>query len=125
MEPQNKNRLGTAQAPLLLATALLVDTFQTMLGLVIVGALFSPLITVLAWLSYFVWYKLLDIGFMDRGVQKLFIFFGAGLLEMIPYINIIPAWTTSVILMIFIVKHEDARYNKKKAESPVPTLSYE
>jgi hypothetical protein len=114
---EKRDRLGTFQAVLLNATAIIIDALQLVLGLMIIGFVLNTLITVMAWLSYFLWYKLLDISFIDAGLRKAVLFMGTGLIEVIPFINGIPTWTLSVILMILIVRHEDARYNKERKDS--------
>lgn len=112
MEP--RNRFGAFQKPLLLATAISLDLIQALLSLLVVGVVLNGVVSLFAWLSYYLWYKVLDIGFLDVGVRKILTFMGGGLLEMIPIVNTLPSWTISVILIIFIVAREDALYNKER-----------
>ena len=87
------------------------------IGLIIgaFGAIFESILGALGFLTFYIWYKLRGVSFTEGGLRKLVTFLGGAFIEIVPFLNALPALTVSVILMILIVKREDARYNKSVA----------
>lgn len=119
-----RRRIGNVAASFLLALALTVDAAQFFVYLIgfvpfiglIIAAVVPPLITVLAWISFYFIYKLLGVNFIDSATRKMVTFFGSALIELMPIISSLPAWTLGTLLMILIVRAEDAHYNKQSVE---------
>jgi len=90
-----------------------IDAIQALLAFVFLGLLVNGLISLFAWLTFYLWFKLSGVTFLDGQTAKILVFAGGALLEQIPGVNALPAATLTVILTIAIVKREDARYNKE------------
>lgn len=77
----------------------------------LVGWLLSPLAAVAGGIILYIWYKILGINFSDS-IKRFLILIGQWLIELIPILNILPAWTFGTAIMISLVKTEDALHNK-------------
>lgn len=95
----------------MIATAVTIDILQGFLALMIIGLVLNTIIGIFAWIIFFVWSKILGVNFLDRGGQKAIVYFGGGVLEFIPLLNILPAWTLTIVLTTLIVQWEDKQYN--------------
>lgn len=110
---EKRERIGMVKAPFMVAFAGGVDVIQGVLTFLFVGLFVNWLISFFAWLTFYLWFKLSDVNFMDGRAAKSLIFVGGAFLEQLPGINALPAATLTVILTIAIVKQEDRRYNKE------------
>jgi len=63
------------------------------------------LISVWAWLTFYVWFKIRGVSFINP--KRFAVLNGGALLEMIPVINTLPAWTLAVFLLIGITRAEE------------------
>jgi hypothetical protein len=122
--PESRNRIPSHTAVLMGSTAFFFDTLQGLFGIFhsipVAGTVLATAIgwavTFIAAFTFFLWFKLHGISFLDSGVRKLITFFGGTLIELVPLLNILPAWTLSVMLLIVIVRTEDTLYNKTHRE---------
>ena len=90
-----------------------VDLVQGILTTGVIGIAINSFISIFAWLMFWFWFKMHGVGFLDgKLVLKSVTMWGAGLIELVPLINNLPAWTVAIVIMLFIVKAEDAIYNK-------------
>jgi hypothetical protein len=112
--PEKKRiRIGATQASMMFAIALGVDFIQGLLTTGFIGIGVNTFISIFAWLMFWLWFRLNDVGFLDgKLILKSVTMWGAGLIEMVPLINNLPAWTVAIAVMLFIVKTEDEIYNK-------------
>lgn len=109
---EKKQRIGNTQGVLMIGVAVVVDFVQGLLTAGIVGLIVSTFISIFAWLMFFLWFKLNSIGMLDSGARLAITIWGGAFVEMIPVINVLPAWTISVAIMLFIVRSEDVIFNK-------------
>ncbi len=114
MPPQNKkHRISTSTAILMIAVALGYDGAQIATDYIhmipvagtLMQTIIDTLITVWAWLTFFVWFKLQGISFINP--KRALALNGGGLLEIIPILNSLPAWTLAVILIIGSTRTEE------------------
>ena len=96
-----------------------IDALAAMLTPLIIGFALNSILSMLAWVLFYIWFQIQSVKFLEGGLRKAIIYFGGGFLELIPIINILPIWTLTVVLTIFIVRVEDAEYNKKMIEATV------
>jgi hypothetical protein len=83
---------------LMLGTAILFDVFQFLVELIpVAGQILSILITIVAWATFYLWFKIKGIKFTKT---KKFAFVGGFIIEFIPIINMLPTWTLSIIIMV-------------------------
>ena len=76
---------------LMVAVALFFDALQWLLGFIFMGWLVS----IFAWLTFYVWFKINGISFMK---PKRFITFGGSfIIELIPVVgDVLPTWTAAI-----------------------------
>lgn len=118
---QASPRVSTAEAMLMVGTALAFDGGQVLFDLIIAGAAINRGVDVIAWLTFFLWFKVKGVSFgMPRpgaGGAKT----GAGgktsslrnplvaiaiafVIEFIPFLDALPAWTAAVIATLFMLR---------------------
>ena len=90
---------------LMVGVALFYDVIQAGLDLLpFVGWILSPLVSIPAFLTFYIWFKIYGRNFMT---PKRALAMGAGvIIEMIPILNILPGWTIAVLFLIGIEKAE-------------------
>jgi len=102
----NKQRIPTHTAFLMIGTALFFDCFQVLLlvagGL---GLVLNRLVSLYAILTFGFWFKLRGVGLLQQ--KKFATGFITLLSEMIPGLCVLPGWTISTLLIILMVKSED------------------
>lgn len=70
-----------------------------------IGPVVAFLITVWAWLSFYVWFKMKGVSF--GSAKRASAMVGGALIEMLPVINMLPAWTLSVATIIITTRAEE------------------
>ncbi len=105
--PQKTQRISAITATLLVWLALFFDGSQFLLNLVpILGNFLSMVFGFFAWLSFYVWLKTKGVQF--SGIKKGGTLIGAAIIELVPVVNAIPAWTFAILILIAVTKAEDA-----------------
>lgn len=97
----------------MVAVALLFDGLQAaanlLHGIPLVGNLsaiaITGLISVWAWLTFYVWFKLNGISFVSP--KRALALNGGFLLEIIPVLNALPAWTAAVVIIFLSTRAEE------------------
>lgn len=97
----------------MLGTALLFDGLQfgtdLFHALPLIGTVAQSvvdiLISVWAWLTFYVWFKIHGVSFMNA--KRFAVLNGGALIEMIPIVNSLPAWTLAVFLLIATTRAEE------------------
>ena len=107
-----RERITPTTLSLLVGTAFFFDTLQAILNVAFIGIVLNVLVNVTAWLTFYLWFKLLGIGLIDSGIRKAAVMWGGMLLELIPIFNTLPVWTATIALTAFIVRWEDAAHNR-------------
>ncbi|OHA88180.1 MAG: hypothetical protein A2741_01000 [Candidatus Zambryskibacteria bacterium RIFCSPHIGHO2_01_FULL_43_27] len=125
-EASRESRISFGTSFLMVATALFFDSAQgvfNIIGLIpvigtVVGGTLSFMIGFFAWLTFYTWFKMHGISFMRP--QRILALWGAGLIELVPYLNALPAWTFAVLFLIATTKIEDKTgINPTKLANPV------
>lgn len=109
-----KERIDSSTGNLMVITALGFDFFQGIIGMLpIVGPMIAGfIINPIVFLTFFVWLKLHGVSIGDS-VQRLALMFGGFLIELIPLLNILPAWTLTIFMTVLIVQRSDKRKIKE------------
>lgn len=124
--PQKKNRIGNLTAILMTTIALIFDVLQAISNLavfipfvgLIIAVVVSWFITILASIFFFAWYSVQGITLFERhGFRIILLLLSTFIIEIIPFLNIIPAWTAGTIITILLVRHSDKRYNEEKEKT--------
>lgn len=99
--------------------AILFDYLQAEISLLhsipvvgnLAGSLATFFIDVWAFLSIWLGFKLADPNISFMRPKKALTLFGGAIIEIIPILNILPAWTLSVVLIIIMSRGEEALVN--------------
>lgn len=98
MPPRQEPQLKSHTIALMIAVALLYDALQAILNFIFLGWLVSPA----AFLTFYVWFKMNGIKFATPKRSGIM---GAGfIIELIPILNTLPAWTLAVVLIVLDLK---------------------
>jgi len=97
--PEKNKKISSATGMLMVSIALFFDSFQGLIEIIpVLGQIFSSLITIFAGLTFYLWFKINGVDFVN---PKRAGYLGGGfLIELIPFLNILPAWTLTVILLV-------------------------
>lgn len=104
-QSDQRERIGNITAVFMVVTALLFDGVQAFLEWILIGFAVNWLVNILAWLTFFVWFKFKGVSFMN--LKRAAIFNGGFFLELIPLVAELPLWTATIITMAIMVKLED------------------
>jgi signal transduction histidine kinase len=108
IEPPEE-RIDSSTGKLLVIVAFGLDFFQGIIGaLPFVGAILSPMISLLVFLIFWMWLKLHGVSITDS-IERIAIMFGGFLVELIPILNILPAWTLTIFITVLLVRNKDKR----------------
>lgn len=91
---------------LMIFTALCFDGGQMVVGWIpVLGNIIAGVVDLFAFMTFFVWFKMHGIQMMTP--KRLSSMLGAGVIEMIPFLNILPAWTLAVVYLIGTTKIQE------------------
>jgi len=102
---KEKVKIDNITTTLMIGTALLIDSVQTLLTLVLIGPFVNWLISIFAWMTFFLWFLLKGVKFTNNP-KKIFTFMGGSLAEFIPIIASLPIWTCTITMTILTIKAE-------------------
>jgi len=84
-------------------TALCFDGIQALIGWIpIAGNILADLMSIFIFLTFFLWFYMEGIKMITP--KRMTSMIGGGLIEMIPYLNLLPAWTLVVVYLIGTTK---------------------
>ena len=83
-------RISPMMAIFMVIIALLIDGTQFLLGLLVIGLVLNWIVSFFAWLTYYIWLKILGISMSDAKGMKIMLSLG----------NMFPAWAAFAILTI-------------------------
>ena len=107
-ESKPKRKIGFMQAGFMIGVAVIFDLAQAGIELISVGFLgwlFNPLVSIFASMTFFMWFTLNEVSFLKP--TKLITMLGTTLIELIPWLNDVPAWTLGVIITLALVYADD------------------
>ncbi|MBI4132741.1 MAG: hypothetical protein HY473_01405 [Candidatus Sungbacteria bacterium] len=89
-----------------------VDGAQGLLDLLGIGVILSIPISIVAWLTFYLWFKMKGVSFGGAKLGRsgssslvrnpLFIIAAALGIEMVPFVNALPAWTAAIITALLV-----------------------
>ena len=119
---ERRNRVSTTTVILMLSVAGFYDLLQLGLNFIpFIGWIFSGLVGIWSWLTFYVWTSIKGWGFADT-LKKWVVSFGLPFLGIVPIANWGPEITIGVFLSIAIVKSDDYLYNKTKGRIDAETI---
>jgi len=112
MEKKGKQeRISGIDGFFMLGVALLFDGFQFLLIILVVGIFLNPIVGIVAWLTFYLWFTMKGVSFSDT--RKSITLLLAGIVEVMPGLDVLPAWTLSTFLIISLTRLEDQAVNLK------------
>ncbi|MBA3789482.1 hypothetical protein H0X32_03810 [Patescibacteria group bacterium] len=121
-----KPRIGNAMAGLLIGTSILFWGVQFLISLTVVGEIGSEFIGIVGDGIFFLWLFLLRVNYFGKNSgKKVGLVIGATIIELIPFINDIPADVIEVIFLILITRKEDREIAEEKAAAAAQTAEIE
>lgn len=93
-------RMGAATATLLILVALGIDGIQAFLNFIVIGVVVNWIVSIVAWLLFYVWLKNLGISrsIAPDSERKILMFLGLAFgFEILPILNTLPGWTAFAI----------------------------
>src|SRR3989338_7369190 len=96
---QEEKEIKTVTSVFMIIVALLFDGVQALINLIpVVGQVLSFFISVLSFLTFYVWFKMNGVTFAKP--KRVLKFGGSFFVELIPILNILPALSLAVFMMI-------------------------
>ena len=110
---QQKPAVAATTFALMVAVALLFDAVQVgadlMHAIPLVGnasaVIFTVLLDIWAYLTFWFWFKIHGVSFMNP--KRAMALNGGLLIELIPIVNALPAWTLAVVIIFVTTKAEE------------------
>ncbi|KND48335.1 MAG: hypothetical protein AB198_02480, partial [Parcubacteria bacterium C7867-003] len=100
---QNETQIKDTTAILMIGTALFFDLLQAVLGWIpVVGNILADAMSMFIFLTFLLWFWMNGIKMITP--KRLTSLMGGGVIEMIPYLNLLPAWTLVVVYLIGTTK---------------------
>lgn len=100
---KEKSQISETTIFLMIFSALCLDGLQALIGWIpLFGNILAGLLSIFIFLTFFLWFKIHGITMLTP--KRLTALAGGGIIEMVPFINIFPAWTGVVIYLIGTTK---------------------
>lgn len=100
---EKEKQIKDVTAFLMVFTALFFDALQAVIGWIpAVGNILAACINAFAFMTFSFWFYMNGIKMMRP--QRIIAMLGAGVIELIPYLNLLPAWTFAVVYLIGTTK---------------------
>lgn len=103
-------RIPNSTGAIMLTFALFIDILQALLEFMIIGLILNPLITIITWLIFWLWFNIRGVNFSKSTKRVLSTAFTA-LVEMTP-LSFLPTWSFNTFYLIYTARQEDAQYNR-------------
>jgi hypothetical protein len=98
-----KNPISYTTGFLMVFTALSFDGMQAIIGWIpAFGNILADLFSIFVFLTLFLWFKMHGVQMVTS--KRLGSMTGGFIIEMIPYVNLIPAWTAVALYLISTTK---------------------
>src|SRR3989344_2803714 len=103
-QEEKKERIKLWMAACMIIVALCVDAAQAVLTLLGVGLVFGPIISVVAYFAFWIWFLILGVSF-TKSPKKLAAMGGGAIIEL--FLSFLPGFTAGITATIFMTKAED------------------
>lgn len=102
-EEIKESQLKDTTVFLMIGIALFCDFLQALIGWIpLLGNILADLMSIFIFLTFFLWFYMNGIKMVTP--KRLSAMVGGSLVEMVPYLNLFPAWTGVVIYLIGTTK---------------------
>jgi hypothetical protein len=89
---------------LMVIVALIIDAIAALLVFLAVGLIADTILSVGAWLMYYIWFKVRGVKFGSRSALRMGV---TTVAELIPAVNALPMWTAGIIWTLSAMILED------------------
>ncbi|HYF28972.1 MAG TPA: hypothetical protein VEA36_01240 [Candidatus Paceibacterota bacterium] len=118
-EPGRRNikRIDAVNIFFLVIVAVVIDVLQFFLTLTLVGSLVAFILSIAAWVLFFLWFLSLGVNYFNKGnAMKFLVGLGSVCAELVPFLNAItPALTAGVVAVIILHNLEAAEEERLRA----------
>lgn len=104
MEERREKKIRFGMALIMILVAAGFDALQWVISALPGGILITPLVTVFAWFIFAIWFKHLDASVMRYSPLS---YFGLLPLELISFLNLIPATIAMVLFSILAANRKE------------------
>lgn len=122
-EPEKKQRIKIWMGACMVIFALFIDLIELGSTYLVIGVIFSPIISIGTGFVFWLWFKLLGISYISNP-KRLVTQSAQFIIEIIPGLDAIPilafAWTIGTIITIIITRSEDKGGIISKIADTVP-----
>jgi hypothetical protein len=119
-------QIGNITGICMISTAVFVDLIQAFFLFILIGPFINWLVGFFALLTFWLWFTLNGVKF-TRNPKNFFVFGGGSILEIIPVLASLPAWTltvTSLVLMNKLKVVTEKITKKDKSDNVVNLADY-
>jgi len=117
----NNRRIGNFTAVAMTTVALILDLIEIVLVFFGIGLIINRLITFVEYSIFILWFWMLDVNFTKltnkNAEKRLIIMITTAVIEMIPGIGALPAFTFGVVRMIIVTRAEDRSLLNERMET--------
>lgn len=114
----NSRRINGFHTWALMGVAVFTDFLQALFTFIpLVGPLFATVFGIIARIVFWVWFRLLGVGFADKS-NRFIVNVSITTIEFVPMVNFIPSWSIGTMMIIKQVRKEDeANSNTLEADN--------
>lgn len=107
-----EKRISSFTAGFMITVAVFFDGIQFLLNLIpLIGTASAEVLGIIAWLIFYIWFKMKGVSFSDTKKSAALLL--GGIVELMPVLSALPAWTLSTVLIIALTRAEDMVAIKK------------
>ncbi len=109
-EQEEKPKISKSDFGLMLSVALFFDLTLGLIQLIpFAGSIFAMVFNVVPLTLFYIWYTFKGVSFANK--KNSVSFLGASLIEFIPVVNILPAWTAEITFM-YLMQNKNSVISK-------------
>lgn len=117
------HKVGNVTAGAMVAVAVVIDILQGLLTLTVLGSVVSLFISLIAGFGFWLWFAILGVSYLSKGAgKKIALSAATFVIELIPFVNAIPAMTVSV-LGIIIIERQNEKNEARRHGNPQRTVA--
>jgi len=101
---EKKERIKTWMGACMIIVALCIDGIQILLTILLIGIFMGPVISAVASLGFWIWFKLLGVSF-TKNPKNLAGMGGTAIIKI--FLSFLPAFTAGIAAIVFLTRAED------------------
>ena len=105
-QEEKKERIPLWLGACMVIVAACIDIFEAILDILLIGEILSPIISVCADVGFWIWFKILGVGF-TKNPKNLAAMGIQALIGITPGLDILPELTLGVLVIVLTTRSED------------------